>query len=60
MGLCRVRAAVLRKVLKQVRDAPLKNLWGVVGGGGGGGGGRSTKKYSRKGKLNEEKFMHAN
>ena len=36
MGLCRVRAAVLRKVLKQVRDAPLKNLWGVVGGGGAG------------------------
>ena len=26
---------------------------------GGGGGGRSTKKYSRKGKLNEKKFMHA-
>ena len=27
----------------------------------GGGGGRSTKKrYSRKGKLNEKKFMHAN
>ena len=25
----------------------------------GGGGGRSTKKYSRKGKLNETKFMHA-
>ena len=32
----------------------------LMGGGGGGGGGRSTKKYSRKGKLNEEKFMHAN
>ena len=30
------------------------------GGGGGGGCGRSTKKYSRKGKLNEKKFMHAN
>ena len=29
-------------------------------GGGGGGGGRSTKKYSRKEKLNEKKFMHAN
>ena len=36
------------------RDGPLENLWG------GGGGGRSTKKYSRKGKLNEKKSMHAN
>ena len=27
---------------------------------GGGGGGRSTKKNSRKGKLNEKKFLHAN
>jgi len=26
---------------------------------GGGGSGRSTKKYSRKGKLKEKKFMHA-
>ena len=34
MGLCRVRAAVLRKVLKQVRDGPLENLWGLGGGGG--------------------------
>ena len=31
-------------------DGPLENLYGV----GGGGGGRSTKKYSRKGKLNEK------
>ena len=31
-------------------DGPLENSWG----GGGGGGGRSTKKYSRKGKLNEK------
>ena len=37
-----------------LRDGPLENL-------SGGGGGRSTKKrYSRKGKLNEKKFMHAN
>ena len=35
------------------RDGPLENLWGRWGG-------RSTKKYSRKGKLNEKKFMHAN
>ena len=32
---------------------PLENVWE-----GGGGGGRSTKKYSRKGKLNEKK-VHA-
>ena len=29
-------------------------------GGGGGGGGKEKKKYSRKGKLNEKQFMHAN
>ena len=40
-----------------VRDGPLENLWGW----GGGAVGRITKKkYSRKGKLNEKKFMHAN
>ena len=38
---------------KALRDGPLENLWG-------GGGGRSTKKNSRKAKLNEKKFMHAN
>ena len=27
---------------------------------GEGGGGRSTKKYSRKGKVNEKKFKHPN
>ena len=27
---------------------------------GGGGGGAVQKKYSRKGKLNEKQFMHAN
>ena len=26
----------------------------------GGGGGKYKKKYSRKGKLNEKQFMHAN
>ena len=37
-----------------LRDGPLENLWG-------GGGERRTKKnYSRKGKLNEKKIMHAN
>ena len=36
------------------RDGSLENLWG------GGGGGSTKKKYSRKGKLNEKKFMHAN
>ena len=29
-------------------------------GGGGGVEGEVQKKYSRKGKLNEKKFMHAN
>ena len=38
----------------KLRDKPLEKLWG----GGGRGGGRSTKKYSRKGKLNEKK-IHA-
>ena len=31
-----------------LRDGPLENLLG---------GGRSTKKYSRKGKLNEKKIL---
>ena len=61
----------LQKLTKveTVRYGPLENLWGwgggggaVRGGGGGGGGGagRSTNEYSRKGKFNEKKFMHAN
>ena len=33
------------------RDGPLENLWGA---------GEVQKKYSRKAKLNEKKFMHAN
>ena len=37
-----------------LRDGPLENLWG------GGGAGEVQKKYSRKGKLNEKKFMQAN
>ena len=36
----------------KLRDGPLEKLWGV--------GGEVQKKYSRKGKLNEKKFMHAN
>ena len=40
--------------LSQIRDGPLENL-------GGGGRQRSAKKkYSRKGKLNEKKIVHAN
>ena len=38
-----------------IRDGPLENVWGV-----GGGGGELKKNYSRKGKLNEKKFMYAN
>ena len=37
------------------RREPLEKLWG-----GGGGRAKYKKKYSRKGKLNEKKFMHAN
>ena len=36
-----------------LRDGPLENLLG-------GGAGEVQKKNSRKGKLNEKKFMHAN
>ena len=36
---------------ENLRDGPLENLWGA---------GEVQKKYSRKGKLNEKKFMHAN
>ena len=32
----------------------------VMGGGGRGGAGEVQKKNSRKGKLNEKKFLHAN
>ena len=38
---------------KSLRDGPLENLWG-------GGAGEVQKKNSRKGKLNEKKFLHAN
>ena len=40
-----------RHSINALRDGPLENLLG-------GGGGRSTKKYSRKGNLNEKK-IHA-
>ena len=40
--------------MDQIRDGPLENLWG------GGRGAKYKKKYSRKGKLNEKQFMHAN
>ena len=36
---------------ENLRDGPLENLWGA---------GEVQKKYSRKGKLNEKKFLHAN
>ena len=35
-----------------LRDGPLENLWG--------GADEVQKKYSRKGKWNEKKFVHAN
>ena len=51
--------AVIKMVNRSlIRDGPLENVWG-----GRGGRRRSTKrKFSRKGKLNENKFMliHAN
>ena len=40
--------------IQQVRDGPLENSWGREGGGAG----EVQKKYSRKGKLNENK-IHA-
>ena len=36
-----------------IRDGPFDNLWGW-------GAGEVQKKYSRKGKLNEKKFLHPN
>ena len=58
-GRSAVTRNVLRNITKQssLRDGPLENL---SGGGGGGGLAKYKKKYSRKGKLNEKKFMHAN
>ena len=46
-----IYAIRLPEFMRTLRDGPLENL-----GWGGGGGGRSTKKYSRKGKLNEKNF----
>ena len=49
-----------------MRNGPLENLWHWWGGGrggrggGGGGVGEVQNKYSRKGKLDEKKVMHAN
>ena len=37
----------------RIRDGPLENLWG-------GAADEVQKKYLRKAKLNEKKFMHAN
>ena len=39
--------------MMMIRDGTLENLWG-------GGGAKYKKKYSRKGKLKEKEFMHAN
>ena len=44
----------LKRRVRFIRDGPLENLWG------GGGAGEVQKKKSRKGKLNEKKFLHAN
>ena len=43
--------------LPSLRDGPLENFFE---GGGGRGRAKYKKKYSRKGKLNEKKFLHAN
>ena len=43
--------------MPKLRDRPLENVWGW---GGGVGTGELQKEYSRKGKLNEKKFLHAN
>ena len=47
---------VLRKLFL-LRDGPLENF---LGRGGGGGRAGYKKKNSRKGKLNQKKFAHAN
>ena len=39
-------------IFPSLRGGSLENLWRV--------GGKVQKKYSRKGKSNEKKFMHAN
>ena len=46
----------LRCPASDPKGRTIRKLMGV----GGGGAGEIQKKYSRKGKLNEKKFMHAN
>ena len=53
IGLCWIRdrgRSLLGRAIKKLM---------VAGGGGWGGEGRSTKRYSRKGKLNDKKKIHA-
>ena len=53
IGMCHCEGYGFQTVYSRIgyiRDGPLGNLWG----------GRSTKKNSRKGKLNEKKILHAN
>ena len=47
-----LRIKFLNLLSEAFRDGPLENLLG--------GAGEVQKKNSRKGKLNEKKFMHAN
>ena len=49
-----LRAVRARELRYNLRDGPLENLLG----GGGGGSGAEYKKYSRKGKLNDEKKIY--
>ena len=46
---------VLKSLVSFSKGRTIRKLMGV-----GGGGREVQKKYSRKGKLNEKKFMHAN
>ena len=51
-----LRAVRARELRYNLRNGPLENLFGA--GGGGGGRGAEYKKYSRKGKLNDEKKIY--
>ena len=51
---CAALIEIIGKNNNKLRDGPLENLWG------GGGAGEVQKKNSRKGKINEKKFLISN
>ena len=50
----------MTNVISAVLNATFRELKQTLLGGGGAAGEVKKKKYSRKGKLNEKKIMHAN